>query len=218
MRTIEDLDRDTKQFLHPRVAGVDLFGRDDLLRDFRLPADTEQPPSVSRVAAQELRAAVEHRDLAGGDAAIPGQHAVTPDDQCAVDERRVADPDERHRIDAREPFRGMRRLELALVAKLHRRPERADVAPDRLLDLLRREQPAEFTDHARRGVHLRILDAGREPDAPHRQSAPGRRLRQCRARLARHIGVVEHDPRVPCGDEAVERRQSPRSEPPPSSR
>ena len=60
MRTIKDLDRHAKQFLHPRVPGLDLLGGGSLLLDFGLPADAEQPPPLARVAAQHLRTIGEH--------------------------------------------------------------------------------------------------------------------------------------------------------------
>ena len=87
-------------------------------------------------------------------------------------------------VEAREAFRWIRRLELALIAELHGRAERADVVLDRLLHLVGREQPAVLLDHPRRRVDLRVLDAGREPDAADRQAALRRRLDQRRPRLA----------------------------------
>ena len=185
MRTIEDLDRRRQEVpasarIRPRPARR------------RQPAPRLRAASRRRAAAtprSRSGAAPPHdrrtpRDVAGRDAAIVGQDTVAPDDQRALVERRVALAREGDRLEAREPFRWMRRLELALIAELHRRPERADVVLDRLLHLLRREQPPEFLHHPRRRVDLRVLDAGREPDAADRQAALRRRLDERRPRLA----------------------------------
>ena len=46
-----------------------------------------------------------------------------------------------------------------------------------------------------RRVHLRVLDAGLQPDAANGQTGTRCRLDNGRPRLARHVGVVEHDAR-----------------------
>ena len=66
---------------------------------------------------------------------------------------------ERHDVDPREPFRGMGRLELPLIAELHRRTERGNVALRDRLNLVGLEQPSVARHDPPHGVDLCVLDA-----------------------------------------------------------
>ena len=203
VRTVEDLDRDAEPFLHACEVCVHLLASHRSVRDLRAPGQPEQQPAFVLVSSK-------HRSAIG-------ERVVAPDDQRLVGERRVVRPLEGHDVDSRESFRGIRRLELALMAELHARCKRADVALDRLLHLVRSQQASMVRDNPRNGIHLRVLDAGGEPDASHGRpsgSRPGRHARAthatcrcCRARFATALF-----------DEALEIRQQARSDPPASSR
>ena len=159
----EDVDRDADPLLHFRVVGVRLRGGDGLLDDVRLPADTEHQPAGVGIAAKHGAAFLERvwvRPRVGvrpRRRAAANEDPVAPHDHGAIGERGIARARKGLDLDARESLRWVGRLEIALIAELHRGAERADVLFDGLPHFLRVEEPAVPGHDPPHGVHLRVL-------------------------------------------------------------
>ena len=202
MRTVLDLDRDAEQLLHPREAGLDARRRSACRR--RSPAATtvRAAASLPPVAAQHVAPSASTSTSSARDGVRPAraaakQDAVAPDDHGAIDERRRRACARTGTTSMRENLRrdpaARARADSGTAPPGRTRRRRACAA---CADLLGLEQPSVARHDPRHGVDLRVLDAGREPDAAHRQArAPHAASNHAGARLARHVGVVEHDAR-----------------------
>ena len=106
MGTVENIDRNAEPLLHPRIARLHAIGGEHILRDLRLPAQTEQTPSIRcRVPTEHVAPFRKHLHIVRrqGDTLArhaATEHAVTPDDQGAVREGEVARAFERDRLDS----------------------------------------------------------------------------------------------------------------------
>jgi len=216
VRAVGELDLEPEPLAHPRESGFNLGGGQIPLRQrFRLPApavaggdrlrqvsgdrlpgDRQQAPAVLLVAAQDA-------GPVGEDLGSPAQHAVAPQEERAPGARRIGLANERHLLDAGEPLRRIGWLQGTLQAEERVRPEERRIyQPFRGI-----REPAEARHDAPGGVHLRLLEAGREPEAADGQSVPRGDLEDPGPRLARDVGVVEDHPRAALRQQPVELRQ-----------
>jgi hypothetical protein len=101
---------------------------------------------------------------------------------------------EGHLVNDREPLVGRRRLELAKGAHLRGRHEHARFAPRELAQLLGSRKRAEPREQPLDQIDLRLGKRRRDPDAPHREAMPGRRLDDVAPGRAGEVRVVEDHP------------------------
>src|SRR6185503_533745 len=134
-----------EQLVRPPEDGLDLVRGHRLLRHFRLPRHAQDPPSLLPMAGDQLARAGEkghvvRRARRAGAAAALAQNAVVPDDQCLSLEPGARPAHERDDVDAREAFRGFRRLQLAALPEEDSRPDHAGIVFRRAPHVLRTEE------------------------------------------------------------------------------